>query len=36
MKKIENLRNERPKDFWALFRRKKAAKGKDLSMGDFL
>ena len=35
MKKIENLRNKRPKDFWTLFRRKKAAKGKDLSMGDF-
>ena len=35
MRKIEKLRNKRPKDFWALFRHRKAAKGEELSLEEF-
>ena len=35
MRKIEKLRNKRPKDFRALFRHRKAAKGEELSLEEF-
>ena len=35
MKKIESLRHKKPKDFWAVFRRRKASKGEQLSPEEF-
>ena len=35
MKKIENLRHKRPKDFWRLFKTSKSTKGKNINVEDF-
>ena len=35
MRKIENSRNKKPKYFWALFRRRKTAKGEELNLEEF-
>ena len=35
MKKIENLRHEKPKEFWRLFKKSKSPTGKNITTEDF-
>ena len=35
MKKIENLRHKKPKDFWRLFKKSKSSTGNNITVEDF-